>query len=206
MRHLLLDFGGVVLLTPFELRAQAEASLGLEPGTLRWAGPFDPSTDALWRELQAGRCTERSYWASRAAEHDLDTLGFMRHFYDPGGDHLVRSEVVALAAQVRDAGRRVGILTNDLQAFHGPAWMRTISFLGAVDALVDASVTGILKPDPRAFRSALDALGVPASEVVFVDDQPVNVAGADEVGLVAVWFDVTDPVGSVARARAAVAG
>lgn len=204
MRHLLLDFGGVVLLTPFELRARAEASLGLPPGTLSWAGPFDPSTDALWRDLQAGRCTERAYWAGRAAEHDLDTRGFMRHFYEPGGDHLLRAEVVALAAEVHEAGARVGILTNDLGAFHGPAWVRSIPFLSGVDALVDASVTGILKPDPRAFHAALDALGAATSEVVFVDDQPVNVDGARQVGVHAIWFDVTDPAGSVSRARAAL--
>ncbi len=201
MRRLLLDFGGVVLLTPFELREVAERSLGLAPGGLAWTGPFDPDRDESWRRFQAGEITERDYWAARAAEHGLDTRSFMRHFYHPPGDHLVRPEVRALMEAERAAGRPPAILTNDLEAFHGRGWMDAMEVLDLVDVLVDGSVTGVLKPDPRAYAAAVEALGVAPGEIVFVDDQPANVAGAREAGLVAVWFDVTDPAASVAETR-----
>lgn len=186
-----------MLLTPFELRHVAERSLGLSAGALTWQGPFDPSTDELWQRFQAGELTERDYWAGRAGEHHLDTRGFMRHFYEPGGDHLVRTEVVELVERAKRDGRRVGVLTNDLEAFHGTAWMSTITLLSQVDALVDGSITGILKPDQRSYAAALDALGVGPDEVVFVDDQPINIEGARVAGLCAVSFDVTRPTTSV---------
>lgn len=202
--HLLLDFGGVVLLTPFELRDRGERSLGLKPGCLSWQGPFDPDTDPLWQVFQAGHITERQYWAARSAEFDLDTKGFMRHLYDPPGPDLLRSEMVALIDRARSDDRKVGILTNDLRAFHGPEWMAAFPLFDAVDTLVDGSVTGVLKPHPEAFHKALAGLGCDPADTVFVDDQPVNLSGAEAVGLIPVFFDVTRPVESAAVAAAAL--
>ena len=149
----------MLLLTPFELRSEAERSLGLEAGALTWAGPFDPASDPLWQRWQAGDVTERDYWAERAAAHDLDTLAFMAQFFEPGGDHLIRREMWDLVRSHQAAGGRVAILTNDLRAFHGPEWTGAVTVLGEVDALVDGSVTRVLKPDPRAYEAALQSPG-----------------------------------------------
>jgi len=205
VKDLLLDFGGVLLLTPFELRHAAERSLGLPPGELSWAGPFDPPSDLLWQDWQAGTITERDYWAQRAAAHGLETQAFMGQFYEPGGDHLVRQEMWDLVRSYHADGGRVAILTNDLAAFHGPQWMERVTVLGEIDILVDGSVTHVLKPDPRAYRAALAALGDPdPANVVFVDDQRGNLRGAAECGLVTVWFDPVDVEGSIARVQAAL--
>ena len=53
-----------------------------------------------------------------------------------------------------------------------------------------------MKPHPEAYRLALDALGLPPARVLFVDDQPANVAGAEAVGIPAVPFDPTDVAAS----------
>jgi putative hydrolase of the HAD superfamily len=205
VKDLLLDFGGVLLLTPFELRAQAERSLGLETGALSWAGPFDPPSDPLWQRWQDGEVTERDYWAQRAAAHDLDTLAFMAQFYEPGGDHLIRREMWDFVRSYQAAGGRVAILTNDLQAFHGRGWMESVTVLGEIDIMVDGSVTHVLKPDPRAYEAALRALDDPdPASVVFVDDQPGNLRGAERCGMVPVWFDPVDVPGSMARVEAAL--
>jgi putative hydrolase of the HAD superfamily len=213
VRHLLADFGGVVLLTPFELLHLAEDALGVARGTFDWGGPFDPERDEAWREVEAGRRSERDYWASRVAEaaartgrDDLDVRSFFAHCYDATWESLVRPEVVGLIRRVRRAGRRVGILTNDMEAFHGAAWVARMGILREVDAVVDGSRTGVLKPDRRAFELALEALGTAAPDTVFVDDQPVNVAAAAAVGLVTVRFDPTDVDGSVAAVEAALGG
>lgn len=60
---------------------------------------------------------------------------------------------------------------------------------------------GILKPDPRIYRLAAGRLGTRCQDVVFLDDQPVNLAGAANVGMTALAVDVTDPGTSFARAR-----
>ena len=202
LKHLLLDFGGPVLLTPFELIESAEETLG----ALSWRGPFDTSTDPDYVRWQSGELTEREYWSVRGEPYGLDVQGLMRHFYEPPGDHLVRPEMAELIARHRAAGRTVGVLTNDMDAFHGPEWKDGISVIGQFDFIVDGSVTGYLKPDPKAFRLALRAFGDPRpSDVVFVDDQQINVRGAQDVGLSTVFFDPTDPGGSLERIEAALA-
>jgi putative hydrolase of the HAD superfamily len=201
LKHLLLDFGGPVLLTPFELVGKAEETLG----HLSWRGPFDTSSDPEYVRWQAGEITEREYWSVRGAPFGLDLRGLMSHFYDPPGDHLVRPEMADLVQRHRAAGRVVGVLTNDLHAFHGPEWMSAISVIGEFDFIVDGSITGYLKPDPQAFRLALEAFGNPdPRNVVFVDDQQINIRGAEAVGLSTVFFDPTDPASSFERIEAAL--
>ena len=201
MKNLLLDFGGPVLLTPFELVGKAEQTLGPMP----WRGPFDTGTDAEYVRWQAGEITERDYWTARAAVYGLDIHGLMRHFYEPAGDYLVRSEMAELITRHRSAGRIVGLLTNDMDAFHGPEWKEGLSVIGELDFIVDGSITGYLKPDPRAFRPALHAFGDPdPSLVVFVDDQQANLRGAEAVGMSTVYFDPTDPAGSIEQIEAAL--
>ncbi len=201
LKHLLLDFGGPVLLTPFELIGKAQETLGHLP----WRGPFDTSTDPEYVQWQAGEITEREYWSIRAAPFGLDLRGLMRHFYDPPGDYLVRPAMAELIARHRAAGRIVGVLTNDMNAFHGPEWKAGISVIAEFDFIVDGSITGYLKPDPHAFRLALDAFGAAAADVVFVDDQQINLRGAEAVGMSTVYFDPTDSVSSLDRIEAALA-
>jgi putative hydrolase of the HAD superfamily len=101
----------------------------------------------------------------------------------------------------REAGLPVGVLTNDLGAFHSQEWVDALRVLDLVDAMVDGSHVGILKPDPRVYRMIADRLQVEPADVVFLDDQPVNLAGATAVGMTAVYVDVTDPDVAFDRAR-----
>ena len=68
--------------------------------------------------------------------------------------------------------------------------------------IVDDSVTGILKPDPRAYAADIAALGVQACDLVFVNDLPRNVAGARAFGMVGIDLDLLRP--RVAFERACV--
>lgn len=202
LKHLLLDFGGPVLLTPFELIGKAEHTLG----HWSWRGPFDTSTDPDYVQWQVGEITEREYWSIRAAPFGLDLHELMRHFYEPPGDYLVRPKMADLVTRHRAAGRIVGVLTNDMNAFHGPEWKAGISVIAEFDFIVDGSITGFLKPDPHAFRLALDEFGsASAADVVFVDDQKINLRGAEAVGMSTVFFDPTDTAASFERIEAALA-
>jgi S-adenosylmethionine synthetase len=68
-----------------------------------------------------------------------------------------------------------------------------LPFLRDFDAIVDATYSGILKPDPRAYRAVEQVLGVPGAHCVLVDDQRRNVEGALGAGWQAVQLDVRDP-------------
>jgi putative hydrolase of the HAD superfamily len=62
------------------------------------------------------------------------------------------------------------------------------------DIIVFSSEVGVCKPDPRIFHSALERLGVDASETVFVDDREKNVNGAKALGIHAIHYRDRDQV------------
>ena len=53
---------------------------------------------------------------------------------------------------------------------------------------------GLAKPDPAYFRAILSTVELPASSVLFIDDNESNVAGARSVGLHAEVFDLSTGV------------
>jgi len=204
---LLLDVGAVIVRTPFELHRVAEARYGLPRGSLGWMGPHDPSSDPLWRSMQAGELSELDYWHRRAEETERlagrhgGLQDYIAMCFGGPQSEFVRPEAEALVADARSAGLKLGVLTNETELMQGRAWIDRVDVFRSVDALIDASVTGIMKPDPAAYRLALDALQLPAGAVLFVDDQPKNVAGAEAVGIAAVHFDPTDVARSFGLVR-----
>ena len=115
-----------------------------------------------------------------------------------GADPLpvIRPEALAAIETVRNAGLKLAILSNELDLFYGAAFREKLPFLKDFDAIVDATYTGILKPDPRAYRQCLDELRLPAANCVFVDDQLRNITGAQAIGMQTIHFDVRHPAES----------
>jgi putative hydrolase of the HAD superfamily len=201
-KGVLLDVGGVLLPTPWELLEDFEARHGWPPGTLPWRGPLDPATDPLWRSLQAGRLTSGGYFERRAAEisqllgRPLSWPEVTRAMFETPDGLAVRPEGRALVAEARAAGRRSGLLTSKLVAFLSREVIGRSEFLSSFDVLLDESETGLAKPDPRAYGQAAAAMGLDPAAIVFVDDDPANVAGAAAAGMPGVRFDIADPAGS----------
>ena len=207
---ILFDFGGVISRTLFETHAQTEATLGLPPGSLTWKGPFDPATDPLWRDMQADRITERDYWYARTREvgaligQDWTQLSdLVKAVRADAPAEVIRPEFLDTIEAARAAGLRLAVLSNELDLFYGADFREKLPFLRQFEVIVDATHTGILKPDPRAYRMCLDKLGLAPGDCVFVDDQDRNIRGAEAVGLRAVAFDVTRPGESYSRVRRA---
>lgn len=205
-KALILDFGGVISKTLFETHHLTEQVLDLAPGTLTWRGPFAPETDALWQSMQRHEISERDYWLTRTKEvgklkgEDWTMMQtFVQRARGADASSVIRPEAHRAINLVRDAGHRLAILSNELDLFYGADLRKRLPLLDRFEAIVDATYTGILKPDPRAYRIALDALDLPADLCVFVDDQERNVDGAVAQGLRAVHFDVRNPERSYAQ-------
>jgi putative hydrolase of the HAD superfamily len=211
LRALLLDLGGTVFRSGSEMMALLGDAEPAVRGVVARRGPLGPEHDALWQSMIGEEITEREYWKHRSDEVGA-ALGrpgwpiqeFMHTLYGLAGDDIIRPSAAELIADAQAAGHKVGVLTNDLRAFHGETAMASHPFLARADAVVDASVTGILKPDPRAYALAVEALDTPAADIVFVDDMPWNVAGARNAGMIAIELDLTEPDKAFAQARRAL--
>nr|WP_234903138.1 HAD-IA family hydrolase [Ensifer adhaerens] len=191
----------------FETHDVTERALGLSPGSLTWLGPFDTATDPLWVSMQRREITERDYWMERTREvgrlvgedwSDMKT--FVQRARGAEPELVLRPEARDAILQAKDAGIRLAILSNELDLFYGVEFRKRFPLIELFDVIVDATYTGILKPDPRAYERVLAELGLPREACVFVDDQKKNIEGAEAVSLPNVHFDVTRPAESYARA------
>jgi len=137
-------------------------------------------------------------WAEfERAEIDEATL-FARFFRDGRAfDHVGLKR--ALTAEYRWVPGMEALLAELVARGHGlhalsnyPEWFRLIEEqLGLSRYLAWTFVsclTGVRKPDARAYTGAVAALGVPAGECLFVDDREENCAAARAQGLQAIRF------------------
>ncbi len=201
----ILDFGGVISRTPFEQHRLTERVLNLPAGTLTWQGPLAPESDELWQRMLADQISEREYWRLRAeevgrmvGEEWRDVITFLRRIRGADPNASIRPEAIAFIETAQRRGKRLAVLSNELDLFYGREFRERISILRHMERIVDGTYTQVLKPSPEAYLNCLRALEIDAAEAVFVDDQPRNVEGARRVGLTAVQFDVRDPAGSYA--------
>ena len=72
--------------------------------------------------------------------------------------------------------------TNEL---HADRLMRDLDAVSNFDLLCLSCRTALVKPDREAFEHCVEALDRSARNVLFLDDQPLNVAGARAAGLLA---------------------
>jgi putative hydrolase of the HAD superfamily len=208
-RGLLLDFGSVISVSLFERHRDTEEALGLPAHSLTWLGPLAPPTDTLWQAMQRDEITERDYWRLRArelgeavGEPGWDVLTMLTRLRHTDPNAVVRPAVKRLVRRAREAGLEVGILSNELELFYGADFLSRMDVLQEFEVIVDATHTRVLKPDPRAYQLALEAMRLPAHEVLFVDDQFRNIAGAVRCGLQVQYFDLRDVPGQIAAIEA----
>lgn len=87
-------------------------------------------------------------------------------------------EMYALLREARRQGVRTCLLSNSW----GNSYPRE-TFADTFDAVVISGEVGMRKPEPEIFHHALELIGLPAHECVFVDDIEANVAAARELGM-----------------------
>ena len=74
-------------------------------------------------------------------------------------------------------------------------------FLGLLDDVVVSGAEGVAKPDPAIYAIVVARAGLPAADLVFVDDKEANVVGAIEAGLDGVLFTTADDLRGQLRDR-----
>lgn len=198
---LMFDFGGVLVRTLDRRPRQTwEERLGLAPGSLerlvfgcetsRRASVGQATSDEVWEAVYAGLHVEGA-----------DRGRLRQDFF--AGDRLDRRLLTYLRRQ--RPGRRTALITNawgDARRAFDERW----HILDAFDQIVISAEEGVMKPDLRIYRLALERLAVPPEQAVFVDDFEENVAAARWIGIHAVHFrsadqalhDVEDLLGSSA--------
>nr|WP_092884074.1 HAD-IA family hydrolase [Actinopolymorpha cephalotaxi] len=176
---LLCDLDGVLRIWDAEL-TDAEAANGLPAGALA-AAAFAPDrllpaitgqvSDEQWRAAVVGDLAERlgsrtraqaavDGWSAHVGRVDQEVL-----------DLLVAVRTHVPVVLVSNATTR---LERDLDA---------LGIAPHLDAVVNTSRIGVVKPDPRVFQYAATVVGEDPARCLFVDDQPGNVEAAQALGM-----------------------
>ena len=95
--------------------------------------------------------------------------------------------VCELVTELHRVGTPIYGITN-WSAETYPIAVRAYPVLGLFRDTVISGEVELWKPDPAIFTYALERFGVTASEALFVDDNPDNVAAAEAFGMGAVRF------------------
>lgn len=161
--------------------------------------PYDPDTLFLemahslsttdpdpWQELERGEISLDTYidhieskvpgaGSFLTAESANNVMGSLQ----------LRDERIALVAELKERGVRVGLVTNNVAEWE-QLWRPRLPE-GLFEIMIDSSQVGCRKPEAAIYELALDQLGIvdPAT-VVFVDDFDWNVTGATDVGMIGV--------------------
>ncbi len=98
----------------------------------------------------------------------------------------------------------VGLLTNIMPGFVDTMLEQNIIPNIHYNAIVDSSKVGAVKPDPKMYEIAQEKAGVPAEQILLVDDDRLNLMAAEKNGWHVLWFDDYRPGESVARVRHAL--
>ena len=189
IRAILWDFGGVFTTSPFEAFARFEAANGLPKDFIRSINSTDPDTNA-WARFES-------------SEIDVDEFDDAFRLEAEARGHIVRGKDVLellsgdfrprMAAVLAECRRhyRVGCITNNMKkAGDGPAMAqdddkarRAQEVMAMFEVVVESSVEGVRKPNPRIYEIACERLDVKPSETVFLDDLGINLKPARAMGM-----------------------
>ena len=177
---LLIDWGGVMtsnLMASFAAFCQAE---GLDPDAL--IGIFRANADA--RELlfafEEGRIEELEFELRLAGLLGVATAdGLIDRLFS---GTLLEHAMVRAVRSARGAGVRTGLVSNSWGTTRYPHELLDELF----DGIVLSGEVGIRKPAPRIYELGAEAIGLPPSRCVFVDDLPFNLPPAQQLGMATV--------------------
>ena len=142
-----------------------------------------------WNEIVIGRYGLADYLRpalAKIAPH-LSYDDFIAYWFE--NDARLNTELLEELRQQRDAGKRVYFATN--QEHIRAAYLVEVLGLGRhCDGIYYSAALGYRKPDSSFFDKAATLSGLPAEELLLIDDTPANITAAQASGWNAVlWLE-----------------
>ena len=189
---MICDYGEVLSLAPpAEDRASLEAAA-------EWQGTSEAFWNSYWSERPSydrGDVSAAEYWESvlsrGVVEEDLDRIIQA----DVAGWLHPNLRSIEAIGELKERGARLALFSNaPVEVAAGIAaapWMVPFS-----RKFFSCDIRAV-KPEAGSYKAVLEGLHAKAEEVVFVDDRPVNIAGAAAIGMRAVLFESPEQLAGV---------
>lgn len=189
LRAVIFDYGEVLCQPDPEAHRELLALTGLDRAT------FEPH---YWRDrhnYDLGRHNGPSFWRQFAQDAGITlTPEQIRDLIEADvalWTRLLDARMLAWIEALQNAGLRTAILSNMVGEVLG-RMRRDFDWLSGFTQLTWSCELGIAKPDPAIYLHTCEKLGVRPEEALFLDDKPVNVHAAEQVGLHALHFRSVD--------------
>ncbi len=187
IRAVVFDLGGVVFPSPLDAFDVYDERAGLAAGTTRTIVRASSETGA-WAALERGELTMEQFCPALDEEaaalgHTISTTTVMATIAELSGP---RPEMVSAIRALRDAGLKVGALTNnwvDERSGSDTFDMRHVELSTLFHTVVESARVGLRKPDPRIYALVCERLEVTPPECAFLDDLGINLKPARELGM-----------------------
>ena len=189
IRAVIFDLGGVLVRTEDRApRDRLAARLGMTYDELSSLIFESPSS----KQASLGQIGVSQHLESVRANLGLSLEAFQAAYEEFWAGDALDTSLMDFLRSLRPR-YQTALLSNawdDLRGVLDREW----NILDAFDQVIISAEVGLVKPDERIFRLALERLGVTPGEAVFVDDFTHNVEAARLAGLHAIHFRSADQV------------
>lgn len=182
------DFGGVITTSPFEAFSLYETDNGLPLNFIRMINSTNPDSNA-WAQFESNKISLDEFdmvfaLESKAAGFEISGKDVIGLLYGE-----VRPRMIEVLKQCKDH-YKVACITNNVAPQDGVALVpdparasRVAEALALFDLVVESSIEGIRKPDPRIYTNTCERMGIAPENAVFLDDLGINLKPARALGM-----------------------
>jgi putative hydrolase of the HAD superfamily len=196
----IFDLGGVVYASPLDAFRAYECEHGLPDRFLSEVVLADPE-DGAWSRLERGELSFDEFCEAFDAECAArgGTVSARELMAAVGSGIEARPAMVTAIGSIRRHGLKTAVLTNNWVGDPGDN-DRVSAFADWFDVVVESTVEGLRKPDPRIYRLVCERLRVEPTATVFLDDLGANLKPARELGITTI--KVGDPEAALTELQA----
>ena len=194
------DFGGVITSSPFEAFNNFEKENNLPMDIIRTINSENSDINA-WAKFER----------NDISVNEFDEL-FKNEASNKGFDITGKQIIKLLSGEIRPfmvdflnefkGNYKLGCITNNVQTDkndkknHSKEVSKVMSLF---DNVIESSLVGIRKPDPRIYYMSCEALDVLPESCIYLDDLGINLKPARAIGMTTI--KVTDPNIAVSQVK-----
>lgn len=182
IQNIYIDFGGVLVRTEDKgPRTRQAERLGMTYHDLEKI-IFESESS---RRASIGEIPEEAHWQAVAESLRLpreETQKVIDEFF--AGDRTDHAWLDFLRGLRPE--RKVCLISNAWSGLR--AYITKQGFADVFDHMIISAEVGVMKPEARIYRLALEELQARPDESVFLDDMPANIEGARAVGMAGIPF------------------